>query len=273
MSDETPAAVPETSALAFAAPLGGKIATQEQLDSLLDDTTGRSTNVLDGLTVFRQGKEDYFNVGDAKQGTVLGIFLLSKRPTRAYWPSDELSDKPPECYSFDGLTPHETSPKIQASKCEDCPWNKPGSGKGKSRKCKMKASDFVLVVPEDYERDQANNLAWPAPKRMMPAVVMYSVSNRGSSRAYQDWIRTLKEKGHRPQGVLTRWKFGDDTSKGGVDYNFVDMEVVMPLPGPKDDAELWTKIVNSVMELKGGNADEILLALTGTVTPEVPKDD
>lgn len=258
---------------ALAVPLaGGTIGTKEQLDAVLDDTTGRATGALDNLTVYRQGKENYFKVGERKVESLLGIFMLSRRPTRAYWPKDEMSNTPPECYSFDGIVPHETASKPQAEKCADCPWDKMGSGKGKSRKCKQKASDFVLVVPDDYERDHANNLAWPDPKRVIPAVLMYSISNRGSARSYQDWLRSLKEHNHRPQGVLTRWSFGEDESKSGVDYSFVRMETVLPLPGPENDDKLWDLIVKTVVDLKGGRADAILTALSGTMGDESNKD-
>lgn len=266
MTDET-AASPASEEKALTTPLGKgpkAIATEEQLASLLDDTTGRAVTPLDGLLVYRQGKEDYFKRGEDRVGSVTGIFLLSRRPTRAFWEKEELSGEAPSCYSFDGLVPAPQIDQPQSEECKGCRWDEMGSGKGGAKKCKTKAADFMLVVPDNYERDTANNLAWVDPKKIVgPGVILYSIGNRGSARGYQAWLTDLKEKGLRPQGVLTRWSFGLDRSKSNVDYNFVAMETVMPLPDPTHDPALWSFIVEQVQGLKGGNADQILSMLTG----------
>lgn len=241
-----------------------QITSMEQLDAALDDTVGRGSSLLDGLSVYRQGKEDYFKVGEEKKGHVTGIFLLSRRPTRACWEKDEITGVAPNCYSFDGVVPHSSVKKPYASKCDGCPFDKPGSGKGNQRKCKQKASDFILLVPDNFRRTDENTHAFIDPKDIIgPGLVTYSVGNRGSSRAYQEWLRSCKEKGIRPQGCVTRWKFGSDKSKSGVDYNYVEQEFVLPLPSPEEDPDIWEVIVKAVMDLKNGSADNILLALTG----------
>jgi hypothetical protein len=247
---------------------GVEITTQAELDALLDDTVGKGTGVLDGLTIYRQSKDDYFNVGDGRRNYVDAIFLLSKRPTRAFWEKDEITQEPPSCYSFDNVTPHPTVEEPQSPKCEGCPQDQPGSGKGNSRKCKSKANDFVLLLPDEYEKDDDNKIAWPRPSQLAAGLLMYSVSNKGSARAYQEWLRVTREKGQRPQGVVTRWSFGKDRSKSGIPYSFVKQDFVMALPSTGDDPELWGAILKGVASLKGGASDSILLALTGTMGGE-----
>lgn len=241
------------------------IATHKQLDAMLDDTVGRSSGLLDGLTVFRQGKEDYFNVGDEKRGTVLGIFMLSRRPNRACWEKEELSGDAPACFSFDGITPHSSIAKPFAAKCDGCPFDKPGSGKGNSKKCKQKASDFILLLRDKIQYTEDRSTAFVTKDDIIgPGLVNFSIGNRGSSAAYQEWLRTCKEKGVRPQGCVTRWSFGEDESKSGVTYNFVKQEYVAMIAGPENDPDLWNVIVKAVMDLKSGSADNILFALTGS---------
>lgn len=245
------------------------ITTQKQLDDLLGETTGSQTSLLGGLTVFRAGKEDYFKVGDRKAESAVGIFLMSKRPVRAYWESDELSAKPPSCFSLDGVVPHEVVEEPESEKCDDCPWNKMGSGKGRSKKCKTKASDFVLLLPQEYEVNPDTKVAWPEPSQIVgPGVLNYSISNRGSDRAYSDWLRGVREKGMRPQGCVSRWSFGSDKSKSGVPYSFVKIEVLHALPSPTEDPDIWAAIAGAVQGLKGGQADEVLIALSGMASGE-----
>lgn len=259
MSNETP----DPKALA----IKGKnvdITTQAQLDELLGDTTGGQTSLLGGITVFRQGKEDYFKVGDNKVESATGIFLMSKRPLRAYWESDQMTGKPPSCFSIDNVTPHEIVTEPESEKCDDCPWNKMGSGKGRSKKCKTKAADFMLLLPEQYEVNPETKVAWPSPADIVgPGVLNYSISNRGSDRAYADWLRGVREKGLRPQACVSKWTFGSDKSKSGVEYSFVKIEMLHALPTPQEDPDLWSAIAGALQGLKGGQADEVLIALSG----------
>lgn len=240
------------------------ITTQAQLDALLGETTGSSTSLLGNLTVFRAGKEDYFKVGDRKVESVTGIFLMSKRPTRAYWEEEQMTGKPPSCFSLDGVAPAEVVEEPESERCDDCPWNKQGSGKGKAKKCKTKASDFVLLLPQQYEINPDTKVAWPEPAQIVgPGVLNYSISNRGSDRAYSEWLRLVREKGLRPQGVVSKWSFGSDKNKAGTVYSFVKIEMLHALASPTDDPELWAAIAGAVQGLKGGQADEVLVALSG----------
>lgn len=240
------------------------ITSQKELDSLLGDTTGGQTSLLGNLTVYRQGKEDYFKVGDRKAESVTGIFLMSKRPLRAYWEEEQLTGKPPSCFSLDGVAPAEIVEEPESERCEDCPWNKMGSGKGRSKKCKTKASDFVLLLPQQYEVNPDTKVAWPEPAQIVgPGVLNYSISNRGSDRAYSEWLRGVREKGLRPQGCISRWSFGKDKNKAGTEYSFVRVEMIHALPSPTDDPEIWAAIAAAVQGLKGGQADEVLIALSG----------
>ena len=107
---------------------------------------------------------------------------------------------------------------------------------------------------------------------MTPGVLMYSISNAGSARAYSDWQRALRDKGVRAQGVITRWKFGEGESKGGVTYNYVEPEFVAVLPPIENDQEIWQTIIASLTSLKGGSAEEILTLLSGsTKSDDIPE--
>lgn len=268
MSEEQKdAMVPARAEHALAAPIqvgNTSIATKEQLDAVLDGTMGKSSSVLDGFDIYRQGKEDYFKIGDRKVGSFLAIFLLSRRPMRAFWEKDELSDASPDCHSMDGVTPSPDASKRQSPTCEACSWSKAGSGKGRGQKCKTKAADFVLVVPEATEKSPDNAIWWPDPRRLTPGVVMYSIANAGAARSYSDWQRVLREKNLRAQGVVTRWKFGTDESKSGVEYNYVEQEFVAAIPPPDQDSDIWKTILTSLTSLKGGAANEILTMLSGS---------
>lgn len=259
--------------------VGGELLKPDAIDAALgDDTLGTSDNMLDALTVLRPGKGKWFEVGDEEKKEAYGIFLFSKRPIRACWEKDELTGDSPVCVSFDSIHPIELSPSPFAEACSDCPSNALGSGQGKTKKCKTKAADFfILLRITPQEAGQAELSGEPidiTPDRIIgPAMVQYSIGNRGASRAWQGWQRVFKEAGHRPQGIITRWSFGEDTTKGGTDYDFVKLDMVAPLPSPQDAPGLWEMIVQNVTNLRSGQAVEVLTALSGLMGGDDTDDD
>lgn len=247
-----------------------------ELDSVLDDTLGSPTGLLDALSVFRPGKGEWFEIGDEKKEEVIGIFLISRRPSRACWASDEITGDSPVCWSINGTTPHELVSQPYSEQCQGCPNDQLGSGSGRSKKCKTKAKDFMLLLPIDstdaMQMALKKEVVQINPGNIVgPAMVDYSIGNRGASRAYQSWQRAVREKGHRPQGVITKWSFGKDTNKAGTDYDFVSMEMVAPLPTPEEDPAIWKTIVSAVQALKSGQADDILVALSGAHEEDEPQ--
>lgn len=65
------------------------------------------------------------SVGDDVVGHEMRVVVLHPQYERTYYARDyEAGNKsPPDCYSFDGVTPHEKSAAIQSPQCEGCPWN------------------------------------------------------------------------------------------------------------------------------------------------------
>lgn len=239
----------------------------EQLDELFGGTMGRPTSMMDTLTVYRAGKEDYFRRGEEKVPSVTGVLLYSQRPMRTFWANSEISDSPPDCHSIDSIRPDSESDNVQADTCAACPHDKFGSAqKGKGKACKTRAADFILEV-------KATELALSPitptsigvvtldPKIVMgPALVRYGIGNREASDNYASLIRFARERGLPVQALLCRWSFLKGKSKSGVAY---DVVVVTPLARIRPE-DLVVLIAPLVKALKEGQAREVLTSLSGT---------
>ena len=76
------------------------------------------------------------------------VLVLAQQSERAYYEGefDPTVVQVPACYSFDLETPHPESPSPQNTTCDNCPWDKWGSGKrGKGKGCRESAR--VAVIP------------------------------------------------------------------------------------------------------------------------------
>lgn len=241
-----------------------------QMDDVLDDTTGRPTGALDGLSIFRQGKEDYFYApGDKKVTSVTGIFALSVRPMRAWWEKEELTGDAPVCFSFDGVSPVATAPKKQSEKCNDCAHDKFGTAKvGRGKSCKTRATDFALLLRDNIPIEGGIALVNPEKDIVGPALVQYSIGNRETSEAFANFVNECRAKGLRPQGVVARWEWTKGKSKTGVEFSACVLKAVAPLMSADHDPQLWALIVNTVKNLKDGQAHMILTMLSGSAQTE-----
>lgn len=251
---------------------GGAIAPSEVAD-ILGDTTGSASSPLEQLSIYNQGKEDYWAFGeDKKKPSVTGIFLFSQRPMRAFWhPQKEMDGSPPSCWSMDSLKPHDASSKKEAESCGSCPWNQLGTAKqGKGRACKTKASDFLIEINEDaMETNSEKGITYVDPKNVLgPALLRYSIGNKEGPAEWQRFIKAAKEKGTVPQGVVARFGWQTARNKTNVKYSAIKIEVIARLPDPKDDPELWQMILRNVKDLKGGNAAQILTMLAGNTAQD-----
>lgn len=247
---------------------GALVVPDKEMNALLDGTTGKQTSGLDNLSIYNQGKEDYWVFGeDKKKAEVIGIFLFSVRPARAFWPPDKPQDgSPPECWSFDGMKPEAEITSPQAPACQGCKWDQLGTAKmGKGRACKTKANDFIIEVNgHDKMPDGKTILIDPATHITGPGLMRYSIANREGPRAWAEFIKGAKEIGRPPQGVLAKWKWQSARNKSNIKYSAIDIEIIGPLCTPQEDPELWAKILNEVKSLKGGFALQILKLLSGT---------
>lgn len=252
-----------------------ELATPEQLGELFSDTMGKPTSLMDTLTIYRAGKEDYFKRGDEKVASVLGVLLYSQRPMRTWWPSDEISDSPPSCWSLDSIAPHPDSNEAQADKCEQCPHDKFGSAlKGRGKACKTRAADFVLEVAPGA----VANLPILTPStipvvKLTPALVVgtalvrYGIGNREAANSYANLMRFAKERATYVQGLICRWGFVRGTNKSNVEYDVVEFEPVAKI----DDDSIQKLVVPMVRSLKGGQAISVLTALAGQREDETNK--
>lgn len=244
-----------------------QLASADQLADLFEGTTGRPTSLMDTITVYRAGKEDYFRRGDEKVPWVHGILLFSQRPMRTWWASDEISDKPPECFSLDGFKPSPESSDVQSDDCATCAWDKFGTAsKGRGKACKTRAADFVLEVNvlalgtiPSVTPTSLPVVTLEKKHILGPAIIRYGIGNREASDAYAAIMRFAKERGSYVQGLLCRWAFAKGQSKGNIEYDVVVIEALAKI----DDAAIQAAVVPLVRTLKGGQALELLTALAG----------
>lgn len=243
---------------------GSQLMSEAQLRELFEGTQGQPTSPLDTLTIFRQGKEDYFRRGEEKVEAVTGILMYSQRPTRVWWESEELSNKPPDCWSLDSIRPHPDAAKVQSDTCASCPNDKFGTAHiGRGKACKTRASDFVLEVASlptlaPITKDSMPVVTLTPQMIVGPALVQYSIGNRDASMNYQGFLRFIKERGVYMQAVIARWEFDKATSKSNVDFDVVRIE-----PLAKIDTDSLRIVAPHVSNLKGGLAIRILEMLAG----------
>ena len=141
---------------------------------------------------------------------------------------------------------------------------------GKGKACKTKAQDFIIQVSEagiEVGDDKVGPLPkmYAAPSMFVgPALVNYSIANAVSPKAFRAFIKSCKELGRPPQGVVARWGFEMARSKSNVEYSAVSIDILGVLPDHKEDPELWGVIIGQVKALKAGQAVNILNMLSGS---------
>lgn len=242
----------------------GGLLSPEEAEELFGNTTGRSDNPMDSISIYRQGKEDYFNLNDEKVPEVIGVFLMSQRPMRAFWhPSKEMDGSAPTCWSIDGEAPSPNSDEPECEKCSDCTWNKLGTAKvGRGKACKTKASDFVLTLARWDEQDDGSAVITPG-YNLGGGLIQYSIANKNAGVNWQTFLRKSREIAPLPQLVVAKWGFESAQSKSGVKFSTVKIDVLAPI-NVEESAEFFTHIKEQLQHLKGGAANEILSMLSGS---------
>jgi hypothetical protein len=94
---------------------------------------------------FRNG---ILSVGGTKVPSPLPIILLASGFERVYYSKAFEQDQrvSPDCYSYDGVSPHPESKVPQADECRTCRWNAFGS-RGKGKACKEGAR-FAFITAD-----------------------------------------------------------------------------------------------------------------------------
>lgn len=80
--------------------------------------------------------------------TIEGVVVF-KQPVRAWWPSLDITNTPPDCSSLDGIRPVD-GPRKQAEVCASCEHAQFGTGKdGFGQACKQRLNVFMLIGDDE----------------------------------------------------------------------------------------------------------------------------
>ena len=248
---------------------GGEMVSPDNMGDLFGGTTGTQGDFKDDLSVYKQGKADYWSFGEGdKKDAVLGIFLYSARPLRAFWhPDKDMDGSSPSCHSFGGVTPEAGAESPEAPECQGCPWNALGTAKvGRGKACKAKAMDFIIEVPSNVAINSDGVAEIDKSRLLGPGAMWYSVANKEGPAEFSRFLKGAKEIGPipYPQAVLGRWGWQTQPSKSGVEYSAIRLEAIAALPSPQDDPVLWAAIASATNDLKQGMALEILNMISGS---------
>lgn len=90
-----------------------------------------------GGSTFVSFRNGMLTLGGQRLINPMPIILLASGFERTYYSKDFQADvkTAPDCYSFDGVSPHEASKASQSDSCKTCRWNAFGS-RGKGKGCK-----------------------------------------------------------------------------------------------------------------------------------------
>lgn len=142
-----------------------------------------------------------FEVPTDEEGTtdmvkeITGVILHSHSVNSYYVQKYSGGSNPPDCGSFDG----KTGTGNPGGVCKDCPYNKFGSGDGKSKACKNRRMLYILQENEFF-----------------PVVLSLPPGSVGS---YSNYVKHLISKGLRPGGVVTKISLKKSTSADGISFS------------------------------------------------------
>lgn len=169
--------------------------------------------------------------GDSPEKSLEGIIIHVTR-RRAYWPSPEPSNEPPQCSSIDCVN----GSGDPGGDCATCPFNefgsalRPGGKKGRGKACKESALLFLL-----------------RPGHNLPEVVR---TPPASLRAVRQYRLNLKVPYY---SCITRLSLKAEKNKDGTPYASIVPEYVGPLDPTMADfvkryAESLVGVFNAVAE-------------------------
>lgn len=126
---------------------------------------------------------------------IVGVILYNHAVNSYYTEKYSGGSNPPDCGSFDGKVGYGTP----GGECKDCPYNKFGSGDGKSKACKNRRMLYILQENEIF-----------------PAVLSLPPGSVGS---YSNYVKRLISKGLRPSAVVTKITLKKSTSGEGINFS------------------------------------------------------
>lgn len=133
-------------------------------------------------------------IGGVRVGNAIPIIPLAEQFERSYYAREyDANDKsPPDCYSFDNITPHEKASNKQSDACESCEHNAWGSGpRGRGKACKEGMRLAFMRYDKISTTDDVENAGLLQCK--------FSVIN---TQAIQPVLTELYEKCGHPAGMI-----------------------------------------------------------------------
>lgn len=126
---------------------------------------------------------------------ITGVILYNHATNSYYKEKYSGGSNPPDCGSFDGKVGVGTP----GGDCKTCPYNKFGSGDGKSKACKNRRMLYILQENEFF-----------------PVVLSLPPGSVGS---YTNYVKRLVSKGLRPNSVVTKITLKKVASSDGINYS------------------------------------------------------
>lgn len=136
---------------------------------------------------------------------ITGVILFN-HPANAYYKDKYTGgSNPPDCSSFDGM--HGTG--TPGGNCKTCPFNKFGSGDGKSKACKNRR--MLYILREGH---------------LFPVILNLPV---GSSAAYKNYVKHLLTQRSSLSRVVTTISLKKAMSDSNIAYSQAAFKFVRPL--------------------------------------------
>lgn len=175
---------------------------------------------------FPRGGSQFYTVpdidGDSPVKSIDAI-ILHHATNRAYWESEfgGGENPAPDCYSKDGLTGVGTP----GGKCNVCPFNEYGSGKGGGKACKERKPLAVL-----------------RPLEVLPQIISLPVM---SIKQYSIYMTRLASRGITKSDVITSIGIRPAKNSGGIEYSQATFAVKRQLqPGEIDAVRAYKSSLN-----------------------------
>lgn len=127
------------------------------------------------------------SLGGAKLANPLSLIILDYEFERAYYSSAYQPDvmATPDCYSYDGIGPHEKSKVPQSDKCQGCRFNEFGSApNGKGKGCKEGAK-FAAIAADSIE----------SPGKIRDATIIQGRLSVLNSKGFRNYCGFFEESG------------------------------------------------------------------------------
>lgn len=176
------------------------LANQDELNTILEEDCDGLEFSLDKIKI-PAGGGTAFEVPSDEEGEsdmvkeITGVILYNYAVNSYYLEKYTGGSNPPDCGSFDGRVGYGNP----GGDCKSCPYNRFGSGDGKSKACKNRRMLYIL---------QENEL-FPVVLSLPP----------GSVGSYSNYVKRLISKGLRPSGVVTRITLKKSTSGEGINFS------------------------------------------------------